>query len=370
MIPPIHIPARARAWFALAGCTVLTACAPAKSADGPPAPPQVAVVTVHRTSVPMSVELPGRTSPYLVAQVRARVDGIVQRREFTEGSDVKAGQPLYQVDPAPYAAALDSARAALQRAQANLASTTALAQRDRMLIDANAVSRQDYDNAVAAQRQAAADVATAQAQVRTAQINLDYTRVTSPIDGRSGLSQVTQGAYVQAGAATLLTTVQQIDPIYVDISQPSVAAGRIKAAAPSKSKVTLSLDDGTAYPLPGTLEFSDISVNAATGSVTMRALFPNPNFALLPGMFVRAHVDEGTLDNVVLVPQVGVTHNPQGEATAMVVGSDNRVALRTLRVRGTQGDQWVAEAGLADGDRVIIAGSQKVRPGTLVKTTN
>src|SRR5438128_8817913 len=294
---------------------VLTGCGSAKPAPTSP-PPQVSVVTVHRGTVPVTTELPGRTSPYLVAQVRARVDGIVQRRDFTEGSVVTAAQRLYQIDPAPYRASFDSATASLEKANANLASTTAQAERYKVLVAANAVSQQDYDNAVAAEGQAAADVATGKAAVATAQINLGYTSVVSPITGRSGLSLVTEGAYVQASGATLMTTVQQIDPVYVDLTQSSVeglqlrrdiASGQLKLDGPKQAKVTLSLEDGTQYPLPGSLQFTDITVDQGTGSVTVRAIFPNPRFVLLPGMFVRARIEEVVNENTVLVPQVGVT---------------------------------------------------------------
>jgi membrane fusion protein (multidrug efflux system) len=369
-----------RCWLAVATAgLILAACGPAKPAITPSAQPaQVSVVTVHRSSVPITIGLPGRTSANLVAQVRARVDGIVLKRDFKEGGDVRAGQRLYQIDPAPYIAALNSAKAALQKAQANLASTAALVERYKVLVAANAVSKQDFDNAISAQGQAAADVATGKAMVATAQINVDYTNVVSPITGRSGVSQVTQGAYVQASAATLMTTVQQIDPIYVDLTQTSVAglqlrrdiaSGQLKVAGASQAKVTLTLEDGSQYPVPGTLQFSDISVNQGTGSVTVRAIFPNPDFILLPGMFVRAQIEEGTADNVTLVPQVGVTHDPQGLATALVVGPDNKVAVRKLQLKGTLGDQWIVEGGLADGDRVVVAGVQKVQPGALVQPT-
>jgi membrane fusion protein, multidrug efflux system len=376
--PELTTPFR-RGLAAALSSLVLAACGPAKLAtNATPPPAQVSVVTVHPSSVPLTIELPGRTSPYLVAQIRARVDGIVLTRDFKEGGDLKAGQRLYQIDPAPYVAALNSARAALQKAQANLVSATALAERYKVLVVANAVSRQDYDNAIAAQGQAAADVATGKAMVATAQINVDYTNVVSPIAGRSGPSLVTHGAYVQTSAATLMTTVQQIDPIYVDLTQSSadglqlrrdIASGRLKVTGPDQAKVELTLEDGSQYPASGTLQFSDITVNQGTGSVTMRAIFPNPNFVLLPGMFVRARIEEGVVDNALLVPQVGVTHNPQGEATALVAGPDNKVASRTLRLRGTRGDQWVVEGGLADGDRVIVAGAQKVQPGAVVQAS-
>lgn len=358
---------------------VLAGCGPARPAAQPAAQPtQVSVVTVHPGRVPITMDLPGRTAPFVVAQIRARVDGIVQKRAFKEGGDVKAGQRLYQIDPAPYVAALNSARAALQKAQANVVSAAALVERYKVLVAANAVSRQDDDNAIAALAQAKADVATANAMVATAQINLDYTSVTAPIAGRSGPSLVTQGAYVQASAATLLTTIQQIDPMYVDLTQTSVdglrlrrdfASGRLKVAGPDSARVVLTLEDGTQYPIPGVLQFSDITVNQGTGSVTVRAVVPNPRFLLLPGMFVRARIEEGVANNAMLVPQVGVTHDPQGRATALVVGADNKVASRVLDVQGTRGDQWLVQGGLADGDRVIVAGVQKVQPGAVVQPT-
>jgi membrane fusion protein, multidrug efflux system len=355
---------------------VLGACSNAQTPAPAPQVPEVSVTTVHRGSVPITTELPGRTAAYLVAQVRARVDGIVQKREFKEGSEVKTGQRLYQIDPAPYIAALNSAQASLQKAEANLASTTAQAERFKVLVAANAVSKQDYDNAVSTQGQAAADVATGKAAVATAQINLGYTNVGSPISGRSGPSLVTEGAYVQASAATLMTTVQQIDPVYVDLTQSSVeglqlrrdiASGQLKLNGPNQAKVTLLLEDGTQYQLPGSLQFTDITVDQGTGSVTLRAIFPNPRFVLLPGMFVRARIEEGVNENVFLVPQVGVTHDPNGKATALVVGPDDKVAAHTLQLRGTSGDQWIVDGGLDDGDRVIVAGMQKAKPGTAVK---
>jgi membrane fusion protein (multidrug efflux system) len=353
----------------------LAACSPTKQAT-PQAAPQVTVVTVKRASVPVTLELPGRTSAYLTAQVRARVDGIVQTRSFEEGADVRANQTLYEIDPAPYRAALQSAQAALQKAEANLDMTTTQADRYRILISDNAISKQANDNAVAAQRQAAADVAAAKAAVTTAQIDLGYTSVVSPIAGRSGISQVTQGAYVQGSAATLLTTVQQIDPIYVDLSQPSVAglqlrqevaSGQLKVNGPDQPKVTLTLEDGSQYPLTGALEFSGTTVDPATGSVTVRAIFPNPKFVLLPGMFVRASVQQGVNDKALLVPVPALTHNPQGQATALVVGADNKVVQRTVQAQNTLGDNWIVTAGLQEGERVIAAGVQKVQPGMLVQ---
>jgi membrane fusion protein (multidrug efflux system) len=329
--------------------------------------------------VPVVTELPGRTSAYLVAQVRARVDGIVLKREFKEGGDVKAGQRLYQIDPAPYRATLDSALGMLQKAQANLAAMNAQAERYKILLGGNGVSKQEYDNAIAAQGQAAADVASGTAAVQTARINLGYTDVVSPITGRTGPSLVTQGAYVQASAATLLTTVQQIDPIYADLTQTSVAglqlrrdvaSGQLKVNGPDQAKVTLTLEDGSRYAATGTLQFTDITVDPGTGSVTVRAVFPNPDHVLLPGMFVRASIEQGVNDNALLVPQQGVTHDPSGHATALVVGPDNKVELRAIQATRTSGANWVVDGGLKDGERVIVSGVQKVQPGTLVRTVD
>ena len=355
---------------------VLGACVQAKQAPAPAAPPEVTVVAVHKQAVPVTTELPGRTSPFLVAQVRARVDGIVLERAFTEGTDVNLKQPLYQIDPAPYRAALDSAKAAEQKARANLASTTALAERYKILLGGNGVSKQDYDNAVAAQGQAAADLAAAKALVQQATLNLGYTSVASPIAGRIGISQVTPGAYVQASQATLLTTVQQLDPIYVDLNQSSaqglqlrrdLASGRLKASGADAVKVTLFLEDGAQYPLAGHLQFTDVTVDQSTGSVTVRAVFPNPDHVLLPGMFVRARIEQGVNDQAMLVPEQGVTRDAKGQATALVVGADNKVAQRVIQATNTLGNQWVVEGGLAEGERVIVAGTQKVQSGMTVR---
>ena len=340
-------------------------------------PPEVAILKVEREAVPVSIELPGRTNAYLVAQVRARVDGIVLKREFKEGSDVKTGQRLYKIDPAPYIASLNSARGTLANAEAAVKSATAQEERYNILVGGNAVSKQDYDNAVASRDQAVANVAMGKAAVQMASINLGYTDVLSPITGRSGISVVTQGAYVQASAATLMTTVQQIDPIYVDLNQSSVeglqlrrdvASGRIKLNGPGQATVTLHLEDGTQYPETGRLEFTDITVDQTTGSVTIRALFPNPRYVLLPGMYVRARIDEGVNENAMLLPQVAVTHNPTGQATAMVVDPDGKVALRTIAATRTLGDKWVVEGGLDEGEQLIVSGWQKVQPGMQVRT--
>ncbi|MBW9103422.1 efflux RND transporter periplasmic adaptor subunit [Paraburkholderia phenoliruptrix] len=361
---------------AATAAVLLAACGPKQSAP-PQQTPEVGVVTLQPTTVPVVTELPGRTSAFLVAQVRARVDGIVLRREFTEGAQVKAGQRLYKIDPAPYIAALNNAKATLAKAQANLASTTAQANRFKVLVAANAVSKQDYDNAVAAQGQAAADVAAGKAAVETAQINLGYTDVTSPVTGQIGVSQVTPGAYVQASAATLLATVQQLDPVYVDLTQSSLDGlklrremqeGRLKTNGPDAAKVSLILEDGRTYSEKGKLQFTDVTVDQGTGSVTVRAIFQNKDKVLLPGMFVRAKIEEGVNENALVVPQVGITHDQKGQPTALVVGDDNKVALRQLVTSGTYGSNWVVESGLKPGDRVIVQGTDKARPGMQVKT--
>jgi membrane fusion protein, multidrug efflux system len=289
---------------------------------------------------------------------------------------VKVGQRLYKIDPAPYIAALNSAKAALAKAEANLATTTAQAGRYKVLVAANAVSKQDYDNAVAAEGQAAADVAAGKASVATAQINLGYTDVIAPVSGRTSISQVTPGAYVQASQATLMDTIQQIDPVYVDLTQSSreglmlrrdVQEGRLKTTGPNAAKVTLILEDGREYPLQGKLQFTDVTVDQSTGSVTVRAIFPNPDRVLLPGMFVRARIEEGINDRAMLVPQIGVTHDPKGQATSLVVGSDDKVVPRTLVTLGMRGSDWIVGGGLQPGDRVIVQGTEKVRPGMTVK---
>jgi membrane fusion protein (multidrug efflux system) len=340
------------------------------------ATPDVAVLAVQRGAVPISVELPGRTAPFLLAEVRARVDGIVQERLFTDGADVRAGQPLYQIDPAPSRAALASAEATLQRAQANLASSAAQLDRYKVLVKSNAVSKQEYDNALASQLQAAADVAAAKASTTTARINLGYTSVSAPISGRSSVSLVTKGAYVQSGSATLLTTIQQIDPMYVDLQQSSaeglalrrdLAAGNLKEGGADLAKVALKLEDGSTYAHPGKLELSGVTVDQATGSVTLRARFPNPDHLLLPGMFVRAALSPGVRPDVMLVPAPAVTRTPSGDATVMLVGPDNKTVLRPIQTGALVRNQWIVNSGLKDGDRIVVSGIQKLKPGMVVK---
>jgi membrane fusion protein, multidrug efflux system len=360
---------------ALLAVFALSACGEKK---GPPPPqtPEVGVITVQPQPVEIVADLPGRTSAYLVAQVRARVDGIVLRREFTEGAKVKAGQRLYKIDPAPFQAQLDSAKASLAKAQANLVSQNAQAERFKVLVAQNAVSKQDYDNAVATQGQAAADVATGKAAVQTASINLGYTDVVAPISGTIGISQVTPGAYVQASAATLMSTIQELDPIYVDVVESTtdllklrraVASGQVAAADSHSVKVTLTLEDGSTFAQPGRLEFADVTVDQTTGTVTLRALFPNPQQVLLPGMFVHAKLGQGTNSNAMLVPEVGITHSPKGDPVALIVNADNKVEARPLKTSGTRGSDWIVESGLKPGDKVIVQGVLKAQPGATVK---
>ncbi len=349
----------------------------AASTAAPAAPPptEVAVVSVSPQSVALKTELPGRTSPFGIAEVRPQVNGIIQKRLFREGTDVRAGAALYQVDPAPYRVALDSARASLARSEANLVAARLLAERYEGLVAINAVSRQDYDNAVAAQKQAEAAIAADKAAIRAAEINVGYTTLTAPIGGRVGRSAVTPGALVTANQAAPLATVQQLDPIYVDVTQSSaellrlrrnLAEGRLKSDK-GQAVVRLLLEDGTEYALPGRLQFSEVAVDQSTGAVTLRAVFPNPKHDLLPGMYVRAVMEEGTAPNALLVPQKGVARDPKGNATAMVVTADNKVEARAIEAPRAVGDAWLVTSGLEAGDRVIVEGLQKVRPGATVK---
>lgn len=352
----------------------LSACKQKESAPRPQIP-EIGFITVNPQPVPISSELPGRTSAYLVAQVRARVDGIVLSRDFVEGSEVKAGQRLYKIDPAPYIAKVDAAKAALAKAQANFTSASALVRRYKVLVAASAISQQDYENAVAAEGAAAADVAAGKAEVETARINLGYTDVIAPVTGRTGVSQITPGAYVQANQATLMDTIQEIDRVYVDVTQAAldglklrreIQEGRVKTSGPNAAKVTLILEDGREYSQQGTLQFSDVTVDQSTGSVTLRAVFPNPDRVLLPGSFVRARIEKGIDARAFLVPQVGVTHDQKGHAIALVVASGNKVVARALVTAGTYGTYWIVDSGLQPGDRVIVQNAGKVRPGMTV----
>jgi membrane fusion protein (multidrug efflux system) len=343
----------------------------------PPAPPpaKVAVVTLKTQPVSILTELPGRTVAYRIAEVRPQVNGVILKRLFVEGSQVKAGQQLYQIDPAPFQASLQSAQAALARAEATATSTRLLAQRYKPLADARAVSRQDYDNAVASQDQAAADVASAKASVETARINLAYTKVMAPISGRTGRSSVTEGALVAANQTAALLVIQQLDPIYVDVTQAStvllrlqreLAAGKLKKVGDSQAETKLLLEDGTPYGERGKLQFSEVTVDPGTGSITLRAVFPNSQSTLLPGMFVREQLEEGVDENAVLVPQRAVAHNPKGEATVTIVDADNKAQVRSIKTDRAIGDQWLVSDGVAAGDKVIILGIQGVQPGAVV----
>jgi len=346
--------------LAVLAVALLSGCEHKAPPPAPP-PPKVSVVTVQAQAVPITTELPGRVTGYRTADVRPQVNGVILKRLFVEGGDVKAGQQLYQIDPAPYQASYDSAVAAA-------ASARALADRYKPLAEANAVSKQDYDNAVASHLQA-------QAAVETAHINLIYTRVLSPITGRIGRSLITEGALVTANQATVLATVQQLDPVYVDVTQPSTTllrlereatAGLLKQNEAGKAQVQVRLEDGTEYAHPGTLEFSEVTVDQGTGSVTLRALVPNPERVLLPGMFVREVIQEGVREGAVLAPQQGVSHDPKGHPSALVVAADNTVESRTLKTDRAIGDQWLVTSGLKAGDRVIVEGTQFAKPGAKV----
>jgi membrane fusion protein, multidrug efflux system len=355
---------------ALAGCDKPKVAAQGKG------PVPVGVVTVETQKVLMTEELPGRTSPYQISEVRPQVSGILQKRFFVEGADVKAEQTLYQIDPALYKAALDSAQASLAKAEANLQTIKLKTDRYRELVKINAVSRQDTDDADAAMKQAEADVAANKAAVETARINLDYTRIVSPISGRAGISSVTPGALLTANQTNSLTTVQQLDPIYVDVVEPTadlmrmkneLASGKLKSAGPNAVKVRLKLDDNTAYGLEGRLEFADVTVDQGTGTVTLRALFPNPKHDLLPGMFVRAVLEEGVNEQGIVVPQQGVTRDTRGNATALVLNGKGKVEQRDLVLGEALGNKWVVKSGLSAGDQLIVDGLQKVKPGAEAK---
>ncbi|AIU87700.1 efflux RND transporter periplasmic adaptor subunit [Pectobacterium odoriferum] len=338
--------------------------------------PEVGIVTLKTEALNVMTELPGRTNAYRIAEVRPQVGGIILKRNFVEGADIKAGASLYQIDPATYQASYNSAKGSLAQAQAQAEIARLTVNRYKPLLGTNYVSKQDYDQAVATSRQADAAVQAAKAAVDTAQINLAYTKVNSPIEGRVGKSTVTEGALVATGQATALTTVQQLDPIYVDVTQSSndflqlkkeLENGTLKQSE-GKANVRLLLENGMEYAEAGTLEFSDVTVDETTGSITLRAIFPNPQHNLLPGMFVRARLDSGVNPTALLVPQQGVTRDPRGQATAMVVGEGDKVEPRTLKTSKAIGDKWLVTEGLKAGDRVIVTGLQKIRPGAQVKT--
>jgi membrane fusion protein (multidrug efflux system) len=347
-----------------------------RKAQAPPPVPEVSVITLKSQRVMLTTELPGRTSPYLIAEIRPQVSGIIQKRLFTEGAYVKADQMLYQIDPAPFQAALDNANASLERAEANLPAIRLRAERFKELLVDKAVSQQDYDDAAAALKQAEADVQYWRAMVETARINLGYTSIIAPISGRIGISNVTEGALVTAHQPTALATIQQLDPIYVNVPQSTtdllrlqrrMEEGRLKYEEGNQNKVKLILEDGTEYPWEGALQFRDVSVDPSTGSVILRVIFPNPKGILLPGMFVRAVVKEGVNKQALLVLQQAVSRDPKGNPVVLIVDTDRKVQQRMITVDRTIGDTWLVSSGIAQGDRVIVEGMQKVRPGASVK---
>lgn len=355
----------------IALCILLAACgqqqAPKKG------PVEVGVVTLTAQNVTVSTELPGRTASTMMSEVRPQVAGVIQKRLFTEGSTVRAGQPLYQIDPSLYRASRDEAQATLASAQANAAAAQAKASRYRTLGESEAVSAQDRDDVIATARQATAAVQQARASLQTTGINLNFTQVRAPISGRIGRSSVTPGALVTASQTTALATIQQLDPIFVDVTQSSskllqlrraLAAGR---ALPASAAIRLKLDDGTDYPLEGRIEFAEPIVDPDSGTITLRARFPNPDGLLLPGMFVRVVAPQSVVPNAILAPQTGISRDPKGNATALVVNQANKVERRIVTAAQAIGDKWLITSGLKAGDRLIIEGTDKVQPDDSVK---
>ena len=357
---------------------VLSAVSCDRGQQSPPPPrvPEVSTVTVHTQKIMLTTELPGRTAAYRIAEIRPQVSGLIRKRLFTEGSDVMAGQALYQIDPAPFQAALNNTEAALGRAEANLPAIRLRAERYREVLADKAVSQQDYDEAVAALKHAQAEIEYWKARVETARINLGYCRVSAPISGRIGRSNVTDGAIVTAYQPLALATIQQLDPIYVDVPQSTsellhlkrrLEDGRLQSHGTNRNKVKLIMEDGTAYPLEGTLQFRDVTVDPTTGSVILRLVFPNPEDVLLPGMFVQAVIKEGINEQAILIPQQAVSRNRKGKPLALIVDAAGKVEQRMLTLDLAIGDKWLVSAGLTPGDRVIVEGMQRVRPGTAVK---
>lgn len=359
--------------------SALTAACGAPPGGPPPrasGPAQVGVLVVRPQPLAIHTELPGRTVPYQIAEVRPQVTGLIQTRNFEEGSLVKAGQALYQIDAASYRASYDSAGATLAKSAANMKSARLKSERYGELVEIKAVSQQDQDDAASALQQSEADVAGAKAALESARINLAYTRVVAPISGRIGKSSVTPGALVTANQATTLSTVQQLDPIYVDVTQSSsallhlkraLARGDLHSGGANSAVVQLRLEDGSSYPYSGKLQFSDVTVDQGTGAITLRAVFPNPHADLLPGMYVRAVVEEGVNEQALVVPQPAITHDANGNAIAYVVGAGDKLEARTVSAERAIGDQWVVTAGLKAGDRLVVEGQQKARPGDPVK---
>ncbi len=361
--------------FLLLACHGLTGC-DKKPVQAIAPVREVGVISVTPQKVALTTKLPGRTSPYRIAEIRPQVNGLILKRLFTEGGDVKANQVLYQIDPAPFQAALDNAKAALGKAEANVPSIQLRVERYRDLLSDNSVSRQDYDDASASLKQAEAEVAYWKATVATAQINLGYTAVKAPISGRIGISNVTDGAIVTAYQPVALTTIQQLDPIYVDVPQSTtdllrlkrrLKDGRLKTNGAGSDKVRLIQEDGIPYHLEGTLQFSDVTVDPTTGSVTLRIVFPNPEHILLPGMFVQTVIKEGINEHAILIPQQGVSRDTKGNPYVLIVDAESKVAFRPLTLDRAIGDKWLVSAGLAPGDSVIVEGQMMLRPGMTVK---
>jgi membrane fusion protein, multidrug efflux system len=369
-----HARKRVLAASCLAGLSLLAGCDKKEAASAPP-PPQVGVITIQTQPVLRTTDLPGRTSAVVTSEIRPQVSGVILKRLFVEGSDVKAGQQLYQIDPAPYQATYDSAVATLKHDQAQLTTDQAQAARFKPLAAAQAVSQQDYDNAVAAVQEDEANIASAKATIESAQINLQYTRMYSPISGTIGASSVTPGALVTADQTTVLATVTQLDPIYVDLNESSTTwlrlkqeadSGQLQTSADGSAKVTLMLEDGSAYSLPGKLQFSEVNVDQSTGTVLVRAIFPNPQHLLLPGMYVHAELEEGVNKNGILVPQQAVSHNTHGDPTVLLIDSKNVVSEKIIQTSGNIGNDWIVTSGLAPGDRVVVDGLQNAVAGTAV----
>lgn len=342
------------------------------NAAATPSLPKVRIFEVSAKPVSLYTELPGRTSPYLIAEVRPQVNGIIKARQFQEGSKVKAGTSLYQIDPSTYQAEYASAKAMLEKAQASLTSASIRNDRFQELAKQNAVSQQERDDAFAALKLAQADVAASKAALQSAQINLTYTRVTAPISGQIGRSSITAGALVQQGQANPLATIQQLDPIYVDLTQSTtellqlkrdLESGVLKSAGKDAAEVTLKLEDGSDYEQTGKLQFSDVTVDQNTGTVTLRAVFPNPDQQLLPGMYVRASLEEGVREAGILVPQKGIMRDATGEPSAFVLTAENKIEKRSVKTARAIGDQWLIAEGLQAGDRLVVEGIQKVQPG-------
>ena len=353
-----------------------SSCGRQAQSQGQSQVPEVSTITVATESVELVTELPGRVSAFRIAEVRPQVSGLILKRYFVEGSDVKAGQLLYQIDPAPFEAALNNAKAALGKAEAQILSIKPKVERFRELLAEKAVSQQDYDDVSAALKQAMADVEYWKASVQSAQINLGYTRITAPISGRIGKSNVTEGAVVTAYQQMPLTTIQQLDPVYVDVTQSTtelqqlkrkIEEGRLKYGGQKNTKVKIILDDGTIYPRPGELQFRDVTVDPTTSSVTVRIIVSNPDHTLLPGMYVRAQVQEGINEHAILVPQEAVQRDRKSNPFVMVVNQEQKVEVRPVVLDRAIGDKWLVASGLSPGDRVIVEGIVKVRPGMTVK---